>query len=103
MAAVRNSAAADILATLGIPPTLFASGADSAALREGWRIALHGSIAALAALVRDELREKLDVPSLQISFNALFASDIQGRARSYQSMTKGGMDPERAAALAGLE
>ena len=32
----------------------------------------------------------------------MFASDLSGRARAFQSMVGGGMDVQKAAALAGL-
>ena len=43
-----------------------------------------------------------DVPGLRLSFDRLFASDLSGRARAFQSLTGGGMEAERAAELAGL-
>lgn len=39
---------------------------------------------------------------VSFSFDRLFASDLQGRARAFQSMVGGGMDPGKAAGLAGL-
>jgi len=37
-----------------------------------------------------------------VYFDALFASDLSGRVRAFQSTVAAGMDPARAAALAGL-
>ena len=37
-----------------------------------------------------------------LSFDRLFAGDLSGRARAFQSLVGGGMDPGRAAGLAGL-
>ena len=54
---------------------------------------LHGSIAAVAELIASELRAKLDTPDLRLSFDRLFASDIQGRARAYRSMVGTGNGP----------
>ena len=56
----------------------------------------------VAGLVQHELRAKLDAPGLKLSFDALFASDLSGRARAFGSMVKAGMDVSKAAALAGL-
>ena len=70
--------------------------------RESWRRFLFGSIAPLAALVVEELRRKLEVPDLSLSFKELRASDLAGRARAFQSMVAGGMESGRAAALSGL-
>ena len=44
----------------------------------------------------------MDTPALALSFNRMFASDLSGRARAFQSMVGGGMDVQKAAALAGL-
>ena len=51
--------------------------------------------------VSAELSEKLDTP-IRLSFDRMFASDLSGRARAFQSMVGGGMPVEKAAALAGL-
>ena len=37
-----------------------------------------------------------------LGWDALMASDVQGRARAFQSMVGGGMDVARAAGLSGL-
>ena len=74
---------------------------DGAAAREAWRRFLHGSIHPLAETVAEEAREELGV-DVRLSFNRLFASDLAGRARSFPSMVQGGMEPGKAAALAGL-
>ncbi|MCY4511367.1 MAG: hypothetical protein OXG35_31050 [Acidobacteria bacterium] len=37
-----------------------------------------------------------------MSFDRLFAGDLSGRARAFQSLVGGGMDPGKAAGLAGL-
>ena len=92
-----------ILAACGIPPALAGSSQGSQqAARENWRQFLHGTIQPVSVMVRDELRHKLNNPELSISFDRLFASDLQGRARAFQSMVGGGMDVEKAAALSGL-
>ena len=65
-------------------------------------LALHGVVSPIGRLVQEELREKLDAPGLTLNWSALSASDLQGRARSFQSMVGGGMPLERAAALSGL-
>ena len=52
-------------------------------------------------LVELELSDKLDT-EVTLSFDALYASDITGRARAFQSMVGGGMDVAKAAALSRL-
>lgn len=40
--------------------------------------------------------------NVTFSFDKLFASDLSGRARAFQSLTGGGMEAAKAAALSGL-
>ena len=69
--------------------------------REAWRQCLHAVISPLARMVEQELREKLH-GDITLNLDALSASDIQGRARAFQSMVGAGMDVSKAAALSGL-
>ncbi|MDD9984844.1 MAG: hypothetical protein OXQ31_01085 [Spirochaetaceae bacterium] len=98
---LRTDSAQAVLAACGVPAELAAHG-DAAGQRESWRRFLHGSVQPLADLLLPELRRKLEVPDLALSFERLFASDISGRARAFGSLVQGGMDADRAAALAGL-
>ena len=99
---LREGASLAVLAACGVPPTLGSGRGDASALREAWRQFLHGTIQPVAAMVATELGRKLDVPGLSLSFDRLFASDLSGRARAFQSMVGAGMDPAKAAGLAGL-
>ena len=63
---------------------------------------LHASVTPVADIVAEELRDKLDTPGLALSFDRMFASDLSGRARAFQSMVGGGMAVAKAAALARL-
>ena len=101
MATLRTDSAQAVLAACGCSADLFAAG-DAAGQRESWRRFLHGAVQPLADLLAAELAVKLDVPGLRLTFDRLFASDLSGRARAFQSLTGGGMDKDRAAALAGL-
>ena len=98
---MRDGVSRYCLAAMGIPPSLL-GGSDGTALREGWRQFLHGVIAPVSRIIAPELGDKLDTPELAFSFDRLFASDLSGRARAFQSMVGGGMPVDRAAALAGL-
>ena len=98
---LRSSAARHILAACGVPIELIELGQGTAS-REAYRRFLHSSVVPVAELVATELRQKLDAPNLALSFDKLFASDLSGRARAFQSMVGGGMDVTKAAALAGL-
>ena len=101
LATLRTDSAMAVLAACGAPPGLFVHD-DSAGQRESWRRFLHGSVQPLADLLAGELADKLDAPGLRLTFDRLFASDLSGRARAYQSLVGAGMDKGRAAALAGL-
>ena len=93
-------ARSEALAVLGLNEAIF-SGADSAALRESWRLALFGLIAPLGQLVQSEIKAKLD-PSVGLTWTELRASDLSGRARAFGSLVKAGLPMERAAAEAGI-
>ena len=88
----------EILMLCGVPLSLVIGGGTGQ--RESWRQFLFGTINPLALIVMDELR-RFD-SGFEISFDELRASDLQGRARAFQSMVKAGMEIERAAALSGL-
>ena len=100
MVEVAKMARSEALAALGLNEALF-GGADSAALREAWRLALFSLIAPLGHLVESELQAKID-PGISLSWTELRASDLAGRARAWQSLVKGGMDLKEASAIAGL-
>ena len=99
---LRQQVSSSIAASAGIPPALMDSDAEGTSLREAWRQFMYGTLTAVATIVQGELQNKLDTPDLRISFDRLFASDLSGRARAFQSMVGGGMDIEKAAGLAGL-
>ena len=103
---LRSESARAVLAATGVPPELAIGGADATSARESWRRFLHGSVQPLAALLASELADKLDTPGLALSFDALFASDLMGRARAYRSLVGNGAGPGLADAdarrLAGL-
>lgn len=101
LATLRTDSAQAVLAACGVSADLFTHG-DAAGQRESWRRFLHGSVQPLADLLAVELAGKLDAPGLRLSFDRLFASDVAGRARAFQSLTGGGMEAGRAAELAGL-
>ena len=98
---LRSDSAQSVLAACGVPPSLF-HGGDAATKGESWRQFLHGSVQPVAMLLAAELADKLDAPDLRLSFDRLFASDLQGRARSFQSMRNGGIELPDARRLAGL-
>ena len=62
---------------------------------------MFGVVSPLGKLVQTECIAKLD-SSIEISWGELKASDLSGRARSFQSMVGGGMSPADAARNADL-
>lgn len=101
LVALHEIATREVLAALGIPPVLFGSNPNGTAGREAWRQLLFAVVAPLGRLVMAELEAKLEAP-IVLSWDELRASDIAGRARAFQSMVSAGMDPAKAAGLAGL-
>ena len=101
MIELRKEVQASILAACGCPGSLLER-SDGTLAREEMRRFLHSTISPIARIVANELAVKLDTPGLAFDFKHLFASDLSGRARAFQSMVGGGMDVSKAAALAGL-
>ena len=101
MIGLRKDVQASILAACGCPGSLIER-SDGTLAREEMRRFLHSTISPVARVVADEMAVKLDTPGLAFDFSSLFASDLSGRARSFQSMVGGGMEVGKAAALAGL-
>lgn len=89
-----------ILAALGVPVEIVQP-ADGTGQREAWRRCLHGTIQPLGRILSYEL-SRVYGRRVNLNFDALMASDIQGRARAFQSMVGGGMDVNEAAAQSGL-
>ena len=98
---LRSDAALAVLAACGVPAALVADGADGTAQRESWRRFALGPLAGLARVVEDEIAAKLDVVT-RFDFAPLWAADMAGRASSFKAMVAGGMEPGKAATLAGL-
>ena len=101
-ALLRDRLENSLLALHGLPPALIAARGTGTALRESFRQVLHSLIKPLGALVVEELQAKLD-PDAALSFDALRAGDVQGAARAFGSLTKGGLSPAAAVAVVGLD
>jgi len=98
--ASREAVERSILAAAGVPVELVqpSSGSDA---REGWRRFLWSTVAPAASIVSAELR-RLGLDSA-ISFDALNASDLAGRARAYSQLRKAEMDDSEARRIAGFD
>ena len=95
-AAIQNA----VLASCGVPIELVVA-ADGTGQREAWRRFMHGTLQPLSLILATELTRALG-RGVTLTFDRLFASDIAGRARAFQSMVGSGMDLQQASALSGL-
>ena len=101
LAGLRNDASTWILNACGIPPSLAAVNSDGTAQRESYRRWSMGAVGPISKVVEEELSLKFGAP-VSLSFDRLMSGDITGRARAFQSLVGAGMDPGKAAGLAGL-
>ena len=99
---LRDRLENSILSLHGIPPALVASTGTGTALRESFRQILHSLLRPLAALIVQELREKLHADAA-IDFSALRAGDITGTSRAFGSLVTAGVTPQSAAAIVGFD
>ena len=99
--ALLGRAFVEVASACGCPAVLFAESGDGTARREAFRQFMHATLEPVARLIALELTTKLEAP-IRINLDRLFAADLAGRARAFQSMVGAGMDPAKAAALAGL-
>ena len=97
---LREQASATVLAACGVPVELIRH-SEGGGAREAWRRFLHGTISPVGAIVAAEARRALGA-SGAINFDALFASDLAGRSRAYQSLTGAGMDKAMAREICGF-
>lgn len=88
-----------VLAACGYPIQLVRGG-EGSGQREAWRRYLHGTIAPLGRIV--EIAAARAMLRIELSFDSLFASDITGRARAFQSLVQAGMSVQDAAMQSGL-
>ena len=97
---LRSDLKSDIFGVFGIPSSVHGTGGSA---RESYRQFLASTIQPLAKLVVEELRVKLDTPTLALDFTELRAADISSRARAYGVLINAGMPPAEAAEATGLD
>ena len=97
---LREQISATVLAACGVPVELIRH-SEGGGAREAWRRFLHGTIGPVGAVVGAEARRALGSDG-RVNFDALFASDLAGRARAYQSLTGAGMDAALAREVCGF-
>ena len=97
---LRGDVKTDIFGAYGIPSSIHGTGGSA---RESYRQFLGSTIAPLAKIVIEELSDKLDTPTLALTFEDLRAADIASRARAFKQLTDAKMDPAKAAEVTGLD
>ena len=90
----------EVLAACGVPPGMFQKMGDSGQ-REAYRRWVALVVAPMGKLLAAELSAKLET-EIALDFGGLYSHDLAGRARAFQSMVNGGIEPGKAAGLAGL-
>lgn len=85
--AMFMTARQSVLAACGMPVAL-AENNDGGSQGESWRRYVHGTVAPLGKLIALEA-ERIGL-AITLDWYQLFASDIQGRARAFQSPAGGG-------------
>lgn len=83
------------------PPLALRPRAGRTGQRESYRRLVASTVEPKARVVSTELSEKFEA-GVSLDFRSLFASDLAGRARAFQSLVGGGMEVERAASPSGL-
>ena len=103
MEAVMGQGFLEVLAACGIPPAMFAKGAERQRPKgkptRRWVALTVQPLARTAG--RPSCRPSWR-PIIGIDLGGLYAHDLAGRARAFQSMVGAGMELERAAGLSGL-
>ena len=104
---LHEKLSAQVASALGVPADLIGSSASEAGGRESLRRFAASTINALLEIIRIEWESKIGV--LDISMDALRAGDISARARAlgsrsavFKNLVSGGIAPERALTIAGL-
>lgn len=88
-----------LFAMLGIPNDLV-NAQNAAGQREAWRRFLHSTVQPMAKII-SAAAARINL-TVTFDFEGLFASDITGRARAFNSLVQGGMDVEQAATVTGI-
>ncbi|MXX24357.1 MAG: phage portal protein [Caldilineaceae bacterium SB0668_bin_21] len=99
---LQDMAARQVIAACGLSPALLLGGTGAEA-REDYRRFVTTVVEPLGRIVAGELAGKLDTPDLALTFEALHAHDMAGRARAAGSLVKAGWTPAEAAAAVGLD
>ena len=82
--------------TAGVHPAL-AGETSAGALREAWRVVLHGTLSPVSKIIARECGRKLGVPELRIDFKELY-----GRARALEGLVESGVELQEARKMVGF-
>ncbi|MCY3661322.1 MAG: hypothetical protein OXH28_00690 [bacterium] len=99
---LQDHAARQVIAACGLSPALLLGGTGAEA-REDYRRFVTTVVEPLGAIIAGELADKLDTPGLALTFEALHAHDMAGRARAAGALVKAGWTPAEAATAVGLD
>ena len=98
---LRKSVYQSVLSACGVHPAL-AGETSAGALREAWRVVLHGTLTPVSKIIAAECGRKLGVPNLAINFAELYASDVVGRARALKGLVEAGVELGEARRMVGF-
>ena len=97
---LRRDAERSVLAACGVPTDVL-NGGDAAGQREGYRRFLHSTIQPVCDGVAAQVSAFFGTP-IRFDLSKMFAGDLSGRARAFQSMVNGGKTVDDAARISGL-
>ena len=96
---LRDQLRSEIIGNLGVPVSMVL-GSEEGPDREGARRLLQGTLRPLASRIGAEFRRK--VKPIKILFPNM-GPDIQSKARAFKALVEGGIKPDKAASMTGLE
>ena len=107
---LREQLSDQVYALFGLSPLLFSTDADGQSLREARRTFIATTLAGLTRMMENEIAAKLMAPGVRLSMSRLFVVDEETaalstsrRASAFAKMVAGGVAPDRALQLSGLE
>ena len=100
---LRSRSANDVLASIGVPASLFDPWSDGTATRESYRQLVLSTLQPWGKIIQSELADKLDSPDLRLSFAGLHGADLATRGRALRTMVDAGVPLAEALRLVDLD
>ena len=100
---LRAEAAQAVILACGVPLPLADPRTDGTSRREAYRTFIFTLLSPWARTLEAELRDKLDSPSLSLSFAGLHGADLGTRGRALKQLVDAGVSLSEALAITGLE